>query len=374
MLAGAALAELGLVATTPAVVGLAGRLGALLPAAPRLALRDAARHRTRTAPAVAAVLAAVAGTVGVSTYVSSLERDAAAHYLPLAGPGALIAAVRTDDHVVVADVSRVLQRGLPGAGVIEVRTATAARTGAGGGLLEVAVPPEAECPSHPRDRLRPDPRCGDTSYASVFEGDVLVGGPDVAVATAGVEPATAQVLTRGGRSCRRCLDRAPAAGPVGAGRPRARRDRGARRRGRRAQHAAHRGAGGPAPRRGARRRPRGRRPGGAGLPGQLPDRSPGAAGRERPAGARRVRHRHRLAAADGRADLSTLAAVGASPGVRRLLAGSQSLVTAGLGTLLGTVAGLVPAVGLIRALNAPDSTGYVRPSPSRWCCRGRASR
>ena len=44
-------------------------------------------------------------------------------------------------------------------------------------------------------------------------------------------------------------------------------------------------------------------------------------------------------------DLATLAAVGASPGLRRLLSGSQSVVTAGLGTVLGTVAGLVPAFG-----------------------------
>ncbi|HEU0103013.1 MAG TPA: hypothetical protein VFR07_11920 [Mycobacteriales bacterium] len=38
-------------------------------------------------------------------------------------------------------------------------------------------------------------------------------------------------------------------------------------------------------------------------------------------------------------------------------------MTAGLGTVLGVAAGLVPAVGLIRALNAVDSTGYQRPVP-----------
>lgn len=70
-----------------------------------------------------------------------------------------------------------------------------------------------------------------------------------------------------------------------------------------------------------------------------------------------------LAAAEGRADLSTLAAVGASPGLRRRLAASQAVVTGGLGTLLGTAAGLVPAVGLNRAPNAVDMTGYQRPAP-----------
>jgi putative ABC transport system permease protein len=59
-----------------------------------------------------------------------------------------------------------------------------------------------------------------------------------------------------------------------------------------------------------------------------------------------------LAAADGKADLATLAAVGADPTTRRILAAFQSAVTAGLGTLLGAVAGLVPAIGMVRALNA----------------------
>ena len=59
-----------------------------------------------------------------------------------------------------------------------------------------------------------------------------------------------------------------------------------------------------------------------------------------------------LAAADGRADLATLAAVGASPRTRRSLAGFQSAVTAVLGTVLGVIAGLVPAVAMVGAANA----------------------
>jgi putative ABC transport system permease protein len=58
-----------------------------------------------------------------------------------------------------------------------------------------------------------------------------------------------------------------------------------------------------------------------------------------------------LAAADGRADLSTLAAVGASPRLRRGLSLSQSGVIAGLGSLLGSLAGIGAAIAVLVALN-----------------------
>ncbi|MGW0548585.1 FtsX-like permease family protein [Streptomyces altiplanensis] len=77
---GSALAELGIVALTPALVGLFGKLGGWLPLSPRLALRDAVRNRGRTAPAVAAVLAAVAGTVAVATYATSDDVQQRAAY------------------------------------------------------------------------------------------------------------------------------------------------------------------------------------------------------------------------------------------------------------------------------------------------------
>ncbi|WP_330297493.1 ABC transporter permease [Streptomyces sp. NBC_00503] len=78
---GSALAELGIVALTPALVGLFGRAGRWLPLSPRLALRDSVRNRGRTAPAVAAVLAAVAGTVAVATYQHSHELQARSEYV-----------------------------------------------------------------------------------------------------------------------------------------------------------------------------------------------------------------------------------------------------------------------------------------------------
>jgi putative ABC transport system permease protein len=70
-----------------------------------------------------------------------------------------------------------------------------------------------------------------------------------------------------------------------------------------------------------------------------------------------------LAAADGRADLSTLAVVGASPRVRRGLSLSQSGVIAGLGSLLGAVAGLGGAVAVLVALNRGYADLWPAPTP-----------
>lgn len=63
-----------------------------------------------------------------------------------------------------------------------------------------------------------------------------------------------------------------------------------------------------------------------------------------------------LAKADAEADLTTLSAVGAPPRVRRSLSGFQCVVVALTGVLLGTAAGLVPAV----ALRLVDLRGSMR--------------
>jgi putative ABC transport system permease protein len=68
-----------------------------------------------------------------------------------------------------------------------------------------------------------------------------------------------------------------------------------------------------------------------------------------------------LAAADRRADLSTLAAVGASPRLRRGLSVSQSGVIAGLGSALGTLAGVGAAVAVIVALNQAHRSTWPGP-------------
>jgi len=70
---GAAAMLAGLVRACPWVVSRVASLSARLPVSQRLALRDAARHRHRTAPAAAAVMTVVAGAVLVLFVLSSTD-------------------------------------------------------------------------------------------------------------------------------------------------------------------------------------------------------------------------------------------------------------------------------------------------------------
>ncbi|PZT72811.1 MULTISPECIES: FtsX-like permease family protein [unclassified Streptomyces] len=86
---GSVVAEIGLLACIPVIVGLLGRLGRGLPLSPRMALRDAARNRGRTAPAVAAVMAAVAGSVAIATYMASNLAESDYDYMPMLTEGTI---------------------------------------------------------------------------------------------------------------------------------------------------------------------------------------------------------------------------------------------------------------------------------------------
>ena len=80
LLAGIILAELGVIACTPALIEVAGRAARWLPLAGRIALRDTVRNRSASASAVAAIMAAVTGAVATSILVASIDqRDRAAY-------------------------------------------------------------------------------------------------------------------------------------------------------------------------------------------------------------------------------------------------------------------------------------------------------
>lgn len=148
ILAGAVLSQLGLIVATPAIVGAAAKLGRFLSLAPRLALRDAARHRGRTAPAVAAILGAVAGSVALTLFVASMSDKAEREYLPsLAYGQALIRSSYGPEQASPAAQLTAISRIAPPDSVIQVQgfpydptCTTECRT------VQVVAPPENRCP------------------------------------------------------------------------------------------------------------------------------------------------------------------------------------------------------------------------------------
>jgi putative ABC transport system permease protein len=78
---------LGMVMAMPWLVGRLAPLARRLPLAGRLAVRDATRNRTRTAPAVAAVMATVAGVTVLAIANASDTAQAERDYLPRTAMG-----------------------------------------------------------------------------------------------------------------------------------------------------------------------------------------------------------------------------------------------------------------------------------------------
>ncbi|MEV7425429.1 MULTISPECIES: ABC transporter permease [unclassified Streptomyces] len=213
---GSAIAELGIVAMTPALVGLFGRVGRWLPLSPRLALRDAVRNRGRTAPAVAAVLAAVAGTVAVSTYAASSEAQDRAAYAPQLPGGAASFTITEDNGRDVPTVRTAVEKILS----TDVR-APVDRIVVGKpncpddecGYYEVIVPKANRCPlwdtgdkdasevfsKTERQKLAKDWRCaGDSGVYTYIPSGVLVGDANV-LKVLGIEDPGAEKALADGR-------------------------------------------------------------------------------------------------------------------------------------------------------------------------------
>ncbi len=97
LLVGAVLGVLGFGACSPWLLERLEKVAPSLPLAPRIALRDTARFRSRNGPIVTAVLAAFAATVAVAALLASQEARAAQYYQPM---------LRTDQLMVVGDGAR----------------------------------------------------------------------------------------------------------------------------------------------------------------------------------------------------------------------------------------------------------------------------
>ncbi|MEV0426434.1 FtsX-like permease family protein [Micromonospora sp. NPDC050495] len=413
VLTGLILGELGLVCCTPTLVGLLARLGRLLPLTPRLALRDASRNRSSAAPAISAVMAAVAGSVALGVYVASDDARSQAAWQPGLPPGNVVL-IRDDlpgtgPLPAVDEVAQRVRSVLPGALVVPLAAPGCARSAGPDDYCAVntVLPPEHNCPydlwkedGPGRERALDDPRCvqpyrepSDIGLTSVVDDGAtltaLTGAPpdEVAAATrtlraGGVvvtDPrrlvdgrATIEVsrgpgaLTvsralpgyalRGGLPVERLVLSPAAAAAVGLvgdplgylvdpDRPPTDRERDLLR--------AELSEVGP-------------------LTVQVSTEAPPS--NQRPLlillavasgvitlGAAGVATG--LAAAEGRRDLSTLAAVGADPRVRRLLSLCQAGVIAVLGSALGIAAGLGSVAIILLSLNRQYARLWPAPEP-----------
>lgn len=147
--AGIVVADLGLILACGGIVALLGRVAHRLPWTWRFALRDAARYRARTVPAIAAVLVAMAGASAALTYLDAEELvTRPPQYQPWASTGT-VALTPGYERVFAEDVSEPLQeiidRTLPDAGpVLAVPTAVSLAAGDEGassrrGLIDLTV-------------------------------------------------------------------------------------------------------------------------------------------------------------------------------------------------------------------------------------------
>ncbi|MFI9464048.1 ABC transporter permease [Streptomyces xiamenensis] len=220
--AGAVIAELGLVALTPMLVGGFGKLARFLPLSGRLAMRDAARNRGRTAPAVAAVLAATAGAVAIATIVSSSEAEQRARYIPDLPDGTVALTVWNAGESQLDPLRAAADKTLPVTDRADLASAVPALPACGSGArdewgnnlsecyIEVVTPPEKICPlweddtNHTEEEeraLRQDERCtwnNDGGWGLSNLGSVAVGDAEILKILGIDRPEYREALENGG--------------------------------------------------------------------------------------------------------------------------------------------------------------------------------
>ncbi|UBU11936.1 ABC transporter permease [Nonomuraea gerenzanensis] len=123
VVAASTVALFGLIALMPWLVRRTGPLAARLPLPARLSVRDATRHRARTVSAVAAVMAATMGAVTVGlAYTSTYAAEKRMNRLE-APEGTLIVTASDVDEATWAKLRAVTQERLPGASPVPAQEA-----------------------------------------------------------------------------------------------------------------------------------------------------------------------------------------------------------------------------------------------------------
>ncbi|MEW1590265.1 FtsX-like permease family protein, partial [Micromonospora vinacea] len=413
ILTGLILGELGLVCCTPTLLGALARLGRVLPLAPRIALRDASRNRAAAAPAICAVMAAVASSVALGGYLASDgARDARAYRPTLPTGHVLVYPVGTTGQPTLAQITDAARSQLGVGAVAPVQTPNCGTGRTGYCDVAPVLPPARACPWQPgvqlpeahRQQARADPRCQirEIDYLGGYVEAEVDDGTALPLLT-GVDPAATAaattVLRAGGvvvtdprylhdglvtvrvreveaapdRETNTVRDLPGYALPEATGQPRLLLSTTAARQLSLNWSPTGWVIGTTTPpdeeqqaRFAAALRPFGTLSLSVENGGPPRDVSPlllllAAAAGLITVGAAGVATA--LAAAEGRAELTTLAAVGAAPAVRRLLAICQAGVIAGLGSVLGIVAGLGTAAIVLVSVNRQYASDWPVSDP-----------
>ncbi|MFV2100336.1 FtsX-like permease family protein [Micromonospora sp. LOL_024] len=214
ILAGLVVGELGLVFATPTLVGLLARLGRFLPLAPRIAVRDASRNRSSAAPAISAVMAAVAGSVALGLFLASDEARSEQRYRPVLPEQIVMVGTNSAPGVTtlpgLAEIADPARAHLDAASITPMVTA-GCQPEFDACLVTATMPAGRACPWQPfqaisaadQRRARADARCrghaddyyGKYSRVAVDEGEVL---PFLTGAAPGEVSAAAATLRAGG--------------------------------------------------------------------------------------------------------------------------------------------------------------------------------
>jgi putative ABC transport system permease protein len=404
------LTEVGLVLCTPALLGLLAKAGRWLPVALRIALRDASRNRTAAAPAISAVMAAVIGAVAVSVILTSQAEQQAAQ---LAGTMGDVTVFRLNDlsksstTTIPASVGTAIRNTMPASETHEIKLLTC---GGNPCFAHIRPPADRECP-YSLDVLHRDPteaeqqsaladeRCAGANRTHRYFGSYTTSNGFLVIATPEAaksllhlqqeEVAAAQSALREGKivvndptllagnkvllatGTQAVTTPAPGHAVPNRSAPLAVMTEDTAR------------ALGFSASTFAMYAPTTRMP-----TEDEQDALTAALGGEYQVHVDRPTESDvqqaltvlglvagiitlaaaalatGLAAADGRRDLTTLAAVGASPTLRKLLSVSQAGVIAGIGGLLGTAAGVGSALALLAALNVGYADLWPRPEPN----------
>ena len=185
MVGGIVVLEIGVVLATGGIIALVGKAAPRLGVAGRLALRDATRQRGRTVPAVAAVLAAIAGVTAATVWAATNQNLQAQAWEPQLGIGvmALSPSYYADEDAGVEKELQVVER------TIDVEQTAPVRLLAGPTRVDPAdlpgmnaqlwtmpvVPVENECPlwlidteptAQQLEDAKSDPRCANSGWSS----------------------------------------------------------------------------------------------------------------------------------------------------------------------------------------------------------------